>query len=289
MTDHTPDWHCYQRGCRRTDCREAWRAYAAAHRRAQAYGRKPKCVMIDAAPTLRLVDDLIRAGHSEALITRSSRVGSSTIWRARKTGRIRSDVAARIRRFDTDTADLRPRCRVDGTGTRRRLQALHAIGWTYSAIAIELGCTTQNVRSLVHATESAHGLVTASTAARVRDLYDRSWQTPPAPANAKSAAEQQKAIRRARVNGWAVPVAWDDDTIDDPMVHPGVTPIGSRKQASTVTADDVQWLLELDPWATRRQVAERLGMTLRALEFALERAGRDDLRQQLTRNAQVAS
>lgn len=289
MTEHTPDWHCYNTGCREPGCREAWRTYAATHRRAQAYGRKPRLTMIDAAPVLDTVDNLIRGGISESTIARSARIGASTIWRARKAGRIRSDAAARISAFTTETADLLPRSRTDGTGTRRRLQALHAIGWTYSAIAAELDCTTQNVRSLVHSTESVHGLVTANTARRVTDLYERCWQAPPAPTNAFSAAEQDKAIRRARKNGWAVPAAWDD--IDDPAETPGiVTHIDHTKKASTDTAEDVAFLLDLDPWATATQLGHRLGYTHQSgVQNALIRAGRHDLLAQLARNAQVAS
>ena len=119
MTEHTPDWHCYNTGCREPGCREAWRTYAATHRRAQAYGRKPRLTMIDAAPVLATVDSLIRGGVSESTIARSAGIGASTIWRARKAGRIRSDVAARIRAFTIETADLLPRSRIDGTGTRQ--------------------------------------------------------------------------------------------------------------------------------------------------------------------------
>jgi predicted DNA-binding protein (UPF0251 family) len=57
--------------------------------------------------------------------------------------------------------------------------------------------------------------VTRSTAARVARLYDLLSMRPgPSPI----------AKRRALAKGWAPPLAWDDDTIDDPRARARIAP-----------------------------------------------------------------
>jgi transcriptional regulator with XRE-family HTH domain len=95
---------------------------------------------------------------------------------------------------------------IDGTGTNRRLQALAALGWSQSELASRLGFTFQNVSRL--ATEAR---VNRDTAAKVRALYDELSMTP---------GPSVRAQREAQRKGWPVPLAWDDDKIDDPAARP---------------------------------------------------------------------
>jgi hypothetical protein len=100
---------------------------------------------------------------------------------------------------------------VDATGTRRRLQALIACGWSQPQLGARLGMQGTNLGRLM-----AGPGVRAGTARAVAVLYDELWNTPPPE---RTHVERQAAARarnRADRNGWPRPGAWDDDKIDDP-------------------------------------------------------------------------
>lgn len=97
---------------------------------------------------------------------------------------------------------------IDNTGSRRRVQALGAVGWTMKVIAQEVGW--QVPQALYRALHSNRG-VRPFTAARIAEVYDRlSMQQGPS----------NSARMRASAKGWPPPLAWDDDTIDDPDAQP---------------------------------------------------------------------
>jgi hypothetical protein len=101
---------------------------------------------------------------------------------------------------------------VDGTGTRRRVQALAAVGWP-STILAQLLSTSQSQAMNLRTAER----VRPETAARVAELYDRIWdKTPPG-------GRRTYTIRQAQRRDWAPPMAWDDDRIDDPKYRPNPT------------------------------------------------------------------
>lgn len=97
---------------------------------------------------------------------------------------------------------------LNGVGVHRRIHALARIGWSYPMLAARLGL----VGSAVHQfTRSA--TVTPATYARVAALYDELWDKP-GPSNwVRAYAERQ---------GWPPPLAWDDDSIDDPKARPNL-------------------------------------------------------------------
>jgi hypothetical protein len=96
---------------------------------------------------------------------------------------------------------------VDGVGVRRRLQALAFIGHTWVAIAAELGVVPARVAALATGTRP----VTVDLRERIAAVYDRLCMSPagPGPWTIRTA-------RLARGKGWRGPLAWDDETIDDP-------------------------------------------------------------------------
>jgi hypothetical protein len=93
----------------------------------------------------------------------------------------------------------------DATGTRRRLQALAAIGWSYAAVGRELGMSKRSV-AFLHTYQS----VSDATAERVAAVYDRLWDKP----RHGQAAQQTRNLAADR--GWVPPMAWDDEDLDDP-------------------------------------------------------------------------
>ena len=104
-----------------------------------------------------------------------------------------------------DNAELEEfitRRRGDGVGTRRRLQALVAMGWSQSEIARRLGVDPANATKLFRCV-----LVHAVTARRVAGLYDELSMTH---------GGSRRALNVAAREGWLRPLDWDDDLIDGP-------------------------------------------------------------------------
>lgn len=155
---------------------------------------------------------------------------------------------------------------VPTAGTGRRLRALQAIGWTQTDLAARLGVTHQRVSRL---TNESYDAVHRTVAARVAGVYDDLSMTVPqdVPPGERPAGYQpvyDKQRRRVRALGWPPPLAWDDDTIDDPAaeaswVDPtapraGVVASMSQKRAALVRdlyADGA------DLWAILRAVGMR--------------------------------
>lgn len=106
---------------------------------------------------------------------------------------------------------------VPACGVIRRLQALHRIGWTTGDLAQQLGITYDAVRNARTYKSSRRS---AWLAARVADLYDELWDQRPVARNRGHAAMISKTINMAVRAGWAPPMWWDDDRIDQPSAVP---------------------------------------------------------------------
>lgn len=165
----------------------------------------------------------------------------------------------------------RPNARgsVPAVGARRRLQALMVMGWRHQDLAPLLGFRTTNLN------HQAGDWITQAKHIAVKDLYDRLW-------NIKGPASPASLGRVAKA-GYAPPLAWDDDTIDDPNALPdlgsriyaqGRAPEGAVKRADAVI-EDMEFLLE--GGCTWLNLLTRLSVSEDALERALHRAGRSDL------------
>ena len=109
----------------------------------------------------------------------------------------------------------------------------------------------------------------------IKELYDRLWDQR-GPATTLS-------INRVIKAGYAPPLAWDDDTIDDANARPdlgarvyaqGVVPEGAVRRADAVV-EDVEFLVNTG--ATWAEIVGRLDTTSEALEQALHRARRGNL------------
>lgn len=141
---------------------------------------------------------------------------------------------------------------INGVGTRRRLQALVAIGWTQRLIGLELGVVQSRVKALTH-----QDGVTARVAFEVRDVFDRLSMTV-GPSN-------QTRIRAA-AKGWLPPLAWDD--IDNPDEVPD---LGADRRASFMERyEECRDHVGLADW----QIAERMGIQLDSLQVAISREKR---------------
>ncbi len=178
--------------------------------------------------------------------------------------RIRRATADALLAVKADLSTLGGRALVDATGTRRRLQALVAIGWSQSKLGRELGMGPGNFGSML-----GRGRLYVSTVRAVRDLYDRLWSTGPPEDEHRDKIAANRARNYARARGWAVPQAWDDDTIDDPTAIPeGAAAPDCRKKLPAV--DELAWLVKLGE--TDEALAVRFGASVNSVKQARYRA-----------------
>jgi hypothetical protein len=158
--------------------------------------------------------------------------------------------------------------RVDATGTHRRLQALQAVGWNPRALGERLNYSRNWVYEVLD-----RPVVNTFTADVVRRLYDELWDQVPPQRKPYELAAFTRQVNRARRAGFAPPLAWDDDTIDDPAAAPALpaNPPGPRRgRATSVTVSEYAHFRAFGMGEDR--IAERLGLTTDGLRQALERA-----------------
>jgi transcriptional regulator with XRE-family HTH domain len=278
--------------CRCDPCTNANSDYADRRRRNIAYGRWGHD-FTDAQPVREHVLELRAAGVSLRSVAASSGVSEGALNRLiygepakgrQPSTRVLTRTAAAVLAVQPTFRNVLPAAFVDGTGTRRRLQALCAIGWTQNRLADELDVLMQTVNYYLH----SETRVTAANAIRIADLYDRAWHAPPAPTNKWRAAGITRAKENARRHGWAPPLAWDDDTIDDPTATPHLE-AEQRPGGKQLHVEDIEWLLDDEPLATAQRLADRLAVTKDAIQQACRHGQRTDLLDQLRRNAELAN
>lgn len=145
------------------------------------------------------------------------------------------------------------RGRADTIGVQRRLQALSAIGYTWTALDVHLGVamTEKLVSGRLH-------YVFAETHAKVAALYENLRDTPPPETTPAERGAVTKAKRRAARNGWATPDRWLN--IDDPDEQPDPGYDGRRRSPEDLDPVVIDRILAGDftlaATATRRERIE---------------------------------
>jgi hypothetical protein len=172
---------------------------------------------------------------------------------------------------------------VSAVGVTRRLRALYWMGHRSRELAHFTGLHEDTVLGL------ARGRWERTTVARrdaVCAAYDRL---------AMSYGSSERARRFAADNGWHGPLAWDDDTIDDPRAVPqtdAVEPVateGENVVARWLMGESVvlgaehrdEAVAHLFEWTslTAEEIAERVGMSKAAAEqvwYRLKRKARKE-------------
>jgi AraC-like DNA-binding protein len=207
--------------CRCADCTAANTATGRAVHRAQTFGRwRP---FVDAAPVRDHIRALRVAGIGVEQIAMLAGISTSHVRELAGPGhkdnpgirRVRPETAQRVLRIRVDQANRAPRSYVGATGTRRRLQALIAVGWPRDELAARLGRSSASLRRTM-----LSGSVTAQTAQDVSALFGQLWNLrhPQSTCDERAAAEAARAFAAER--GWLPPLAWDDiDTDSEPQHH----------------------------------------------------------------------
>lgn len=230
---------CYtHHGCRCQPCR------AAANRAKKGYAlRSP---LVDANPAKQHIAALEAAGRSRAWIGgRLDRSNTYVDYLADTARRTHPETVARVLAITLHT----PGGRLDPTGTKRRIQALAAIGWPTAWVADDLGWTRGAVHHIL-----TNRFVMGETAATIDAVFERLRDTPPDDQGDRNRrATITKTIAWAQRNRWPGPDAWDD--IDDPAAKPRTL---TRQHKSAELAAEVRLMLGTD---SAQGIAKRLGFT----------------------------
>lgn len=231
---------------------------------------------VDPEPARERVLELLATGASQRAIADAAGVSAQTISKV-KHGRhphIARVVAKKILAVKPHQLHQRTGDNfVPRIGVVRRLQALQALGHSAATIGDAAGVTACVIHNLIN---QRGPWVSATNRDRAHAAFAQLWDKPGA---------SRKVATMAAAKGWVVPMAWDD--IDDPNAVPDLGHSESRSD-KRVHVDDIADLLTFDPTATTKQIAHRLHVTRDAIQQACRRAHRQDLLDQLNRNADLA-
>jgi hypothetical protein len=236
----------------------------ACHQRALAHsaGQPP---LYPCEPLVRHIETLEAAGMSRDLIARQAEVSHSTIKYIAigLTKRCRRAAALRILAVSPSDFDLQ--ARHPTLGSRRRVQALYAIGHNHEVIGATAALSASSVSKLANGHSQ---YLDARTVDAVRRAYAELSVTAGASDKARSLATQR---------GWPGPAYWDDDDFENPNFVPALTDTSGLKKV------DVKHLLRCGvaneevkartgaSIAYIRDTAARLGVTKNHLQQALKR------------------
>lgn len=214
--------------CRCAPCTDAASNEERRRRLDHFIGAAPK--RVDAAPVREHVKALGHAGVGYKQVAALAGLAPSTVLKitTRDPGRadglpqqrVTPDTAARLLAVRATIDTVTDGASINATGTRRRLQALHARGWSRRALAVRLGMEHNSLRLAF-----INGTVSGRMARAVRDLYEDLWDQAPPATTGHERASITRTLRWAAAHRWPVPAAWDDEQIDDPTArHRGLRP-----------------------------------------------------------------
>lgn len=164
------------------------------------------------------------------------------------------------------------RHRVDATGTRRRLQALAALGIPDSTIAERLGCGRDHIKDLRRWPTT----VRKATADAVARTYDALSMV-----RIEHTAEARKRRTVARNRGWVPPLSWDEGAGPHGIDNPDATPVVATGRRDVI--GEIRHLASQG--AGIQELMAQLGVTRSAIDKACRRAGDPELWQKITREA----
>ena len=181
------------------------KAWEVAYQRDRAAGRSR---YVDAEPTRARLAELAAAHVPIRALARAaalSDTGVKAILDGSRT-HVQQLTAARVAKTSLrGIYTEQPSGHVPRVGAVRRVQALMAMGWSHHELA-QAG--VPNTARLLTGTGN---LVTIQRWREISELYDRLSMTPgPSP----------QTRGWAKTLGYAPPLAWDEDTIDDPRARP---------------------------------------------------------------------
>lgn len=214
--------------CRCRTCITGWTQAGQRRQLARLQGRPAS---IPSAAVTAHIKTLIDSDMSAGQIAAAAGVNTSTVCEHAE-GRwlkIRRTTAEKI--LAVQPGQYGNLGQVPALGTRRRLQALYAIGYGVTILAAATDLTANGIAKITYGQVET---VSARTHRIVADAYRRLSRTP---------GPSHRARQRAEREGWASPAAWDDN-IDDPAAQPDIDQAPEAPQAGRdpYTADEIRHL-----------------------------------------------
>lgn len=201
---------------------------------------------VDVAPVIEHIKALATAGVSNARVGKLTGIPQNNIWQIVNGHRqfVFASTAAKI--LAIPPPHVAWSLASDGAltplvGSQRRLRALMAFGYPGRMLARQIG-VQHAVINKITAGNQKH--VTARVARAIAELFDELQLTP---------GPSQISRRRAAVRGWALPLAWDEDSIDDPNAEP--EELGSTHTTQLEQYRELRYL-----GFDSRTICERLGL-----------------------------
>lgn len=202
---------------------------------------------VDGQPVRDRIELLLSLGFGHRAI--QDQTGLSVDWLRKSTGRVQLLTHHKIMAIPLPKGFV-PGGELSALGTKRRLRALAAIGWSLRYQGGHLGGTSGYATNLL----TGGDVVLSSTAAKVDAMY-RELSATPGPSRRSKANAQRK--------GWPPPLAWDD--IDDPDEEPDLG-------ADTKLSFPERYLeLREHVGLNHQQIADVMGIELDSLERQLYR------------------
>lgn len=209
-------------GCPCNTC-EKVRAYRRRVYKERRLGRPRRVPVTLVAQHIRR---LLRDGWTQREIAETAGVGQGTISETLRGiyKQMTVENAAAIMGVTGHPAPLM----VPAHGTRRRLQALVAMGWLAKEVTAAAGLAPNFLADLCHRQQPT---VAASTAAAVEATYDRLSMTIP-----EQTPHRRRSKTLAAKRGWVPPLCWDN--IEDPAEMPKGTHETTRTKGRPRTEVD---------------------------------------------------
>lgn len=240
MPEHGTHARYCTKGCRCWPCRLAHYEYNTNRDKQLAYKRWQKFVPAD--PVREHVRSLMAAGVGWRRVAMAADVQATSVNRILYVKplqqRVRTDIAEKLLAVRPSLDLIGDTTAIDAVGTRRRLQALIANGWSQVKLGKKLGVHATNVGRMLYSPR-----VMASSARLIRSVYEDLWDVNPPEADWRDKIAANRARGYAAERGWVRPMAWDDGAIDDPTAVPVGAGFSSRA-GKLPDADEIDWLIK---------------------------------------------
>ncbi|WP_123661649.1 hypothetical protein [Actinocorallia herbida] len=227
-------------------------------------------MLTDAAPVRAHVQRLIASGLTTRQIVEAANISRGALRRLlwgsdgfAPSSRISTDNAHAILAIPVETMPTSGL--VSALGSRRRLQALSALGWARTSLAQRTGLSHTTI-TLIR-TPNGTKKVAPRTAHAIKAVYERLADTLPT-TDDQPLASTTRTRNYARRAGWLPPGEWDDDQIDHPETTP---PAANPEPRYLALAFDAHELIN-EQRHSLTQAAERLSVSPKYLQKCIERA-----------------
>lgn len=244
-------------------CPKCWQSHRS---RMIAYGKwEPMYVPI--GPTVEHLRKLSAAGMGTVRVADLAGLCRHTVQQLNRSGRktcarkvADGILAVPIPEHSPFNELFAPGAMIPIIGTMRRLRALAVAGYDLADLGARLGMKFQHV-SYLRLGKSPK--VTVRVARNVAKMFNELQMTP-GPSGA--------ATRVAERNGWHPPLAWDEESIDDPTAKPGgIHDRRNRRLDSSEFAARIADHRSVDH--TDDEIADRMGIAVASLQDKLKRNG----------------